>query len=415
MNPFQTYLQPSMENDQGPMTTEVEEKVEQDLNANAIDEAITDDVAEEATKLLNEQEVAMDNAVKTAETVTESIASLEALYETLTIVSQERDTLTEGEAGLIRIALTGIAKPMGGTALDLVPSLESDNYFERNDVNVSMESIGSAIKSGVSTFIKVVIDLAKKLGAWIKNVGSRLADKARLVRSKLRALNGDLEIDFPNQYFKPGMSAQDLLDGWVATDSAIEELVKLDIEKVLKTKNILDDDFDINDALNPYVTKIANAALKMRRIGYNFELESYQQYKITRNFEPKQGSTTVVMPKRVFSTIDANLTDWIERQSALSKFIEVNEQIATSFQAQENQSKTIQDAMKMVKCGLTLGRTICQINAYIVTAIHLSLTRNETGALSEAAKPTSKSNAPAVTKAGGDARVVNVPQIGAPA
>ena len=31
MNPFQTYLQPSMENDQGPMTTEVEQKVEQDL------------------------------------------------------------------------------------------------------------------------------------------------------------------------------------------------------------------------------------------------------------------------------------------------------------------------------------------------------------------------------------------------
>lgn len=412
MNPFQTYLQPSMENDQGPMTTEVEEKVEQDLNANAKDEAITSSVAEEATQLLNDQDVVLDNAIKTTEVVTESIASLEALYETLTTVSQERDTLTDFEVSMMRITLTGTAKSLNGTVAQIVPSLESDNYFERNDVNVSMESIGQAFKSGVSTFIKVVIDLAKKLGAWIKNVGTRIADKARLVRSKLRALNGDLEVDFPNQYFKPGMSAQDLLDGWVATDNAIEELVKLDFEKVLKTKHMLHEDFDFKDALNPYVTKIANAALKMRRIGYNFELESYQQYKITRNFEPKQGATTIVIPKRVFSTIDANLTDWIERQSALSKFIEVNEQIATSYQVQENQSQVIQDAMKMVKCGLTLGRTICQINAYIITAIHLAMTRNETGALSEAAKPTSKSNASTVTKAGGDARIVNLKQIG---
>lgn len=52
MNPFQTYLAVSVENDQGPMTTEVEQKVEQDLNANATDVAITDDVAEEAMKLL---------------------------------------------------------------------------------------------------------------------------------------------------------------------------------------------------------------------------------------------------------------------------------------------------------------------------------------------------------------------------
>ena len=412
MNPFQTYLQPSMENDQGPMTTEVEEKVEQDLNANVKDEAITSNVADEATQLLNDQDVALDNAIKTTEVVTESIASLEALYETLTTVSQERDTLTDFEVSMMRITLTGTAKSLNGTVAQIVPSLESDNYFERNDVNVSMESIGQAIKSGVAAFAKVVVELAKKLASWVKNVGARIADKARLVRSKLRAISGNLEVDFPNQYFKPGLTARELLDGWVATDQAIEELIKLDIERLLKPRNILDDDFDIMNDLTPYVKKIARAANGMKHLGYVFEETNDIEYKISQNFEPKSGATTVVIPKQIFSVIDTSLTDWIERQSGLSKFIEINEQVISGLQTQTDLKSSVKSALVMAKSGLNLGRTICQINAYIVTAFHVAMTRAEKGALSEAAKPTSKSNASTVTKAGGDARVVNLKQIG---
>lgn len=184
-NPFQTYIQPSMENDQGPMTTEVEDKVEQALNADAPDLAITDEVADDATKALNEADEKTDNAVKTAEVVTAALASLESLYDTLATVSQERDTLTDTEVSFMRIALAGTAKSLGGTVTQLVPSLESDNFFERNDVVASMESIGSAIKAGVKAAYEAFKKLIVKLKEWFTNAKVKLASiKARFTKAK---------------------------------------------------------------------------------------------------------------------------------------------------------------------------------------------------------------------------------------
>ena len=406
MNPFQTYLQPSMENDQGPMTTEVEQKVEQDLNTDVVDTAITDEVAEQATKAINEQcDVELNNAVKTAETVTEAIASLESVYVTLGAISQERDTLSDTEVSFMRIALAGTAKSLGGTVVQLVPSIESDNYFERNDVVASMESIGAAMKAGAGAFIKAVIALAKKIGQWMKSVGTRVLDKAKLVRSKLRSWSGNLEVDFPNQYFKPGMTVADLDAGWRAAESAINALVELDIAKIVAPRSSATG-VDVDALLNPYVKKITQAGHHMNKIGYEFEYVKVWDYQLKQNFEPKSGATTVIIPKSAFKGLDINLSDWIERQAALSRFIETNEQIVTELEQQES-SQIDQDKLKMIKCGLTLGRTICQINAYIVTAIHLALTRSEKGGLSDNAKPQARTNANAVTKDGGDARVVN--------
>lgn len=172
MNPFQTYLQPSMENDQG-------------LSVNAKDETITSTVAEETTQLWDDQAEALDNAGKTAEILTQSIASLESMYETLTVVSQERDTLTDTEVSFMRIALAGTAKSLGGTVTQLVPSLESDNFFERNDVVASMESIGAAIKAGAKAAYEAFKKLIAKLKEWFTNAKVKLASiKARFTKAK---------------------------------------------------------------------------------------------------------------------------------------------------------------------------------------------------------------------------------------
>ena len=124
------------------------------------------------------------------ETVTDGVASLESIYITLEQLSKERDTLTDGEVNFMRIALGAVAQPMGGVASNIVPSLESDNFFERNDVVASMESIGAAMKAGAKAAYEAFKKLIAKLKEWFGSAVTRakaLKDRFKIARDRIVA------------------------------------------------------------------------------------------------------------------------------------------------------------------------------------------------------------------------------------
>lgn len=192
MNPFQKYVV----------------SVEADVNINIdVNEAGANDATVEATPVEVDGPVVAEEAVaekalaeqeEVVDVVTDGVASLESIYMTLEQVSQERDTLTDAEVDFMRIALAGIAKPMGGGVAHLVPSLESDNYFERNDVQVSMESVGAAIKAGAKAGYEALKNLLVKLKEWFLNSTRKAKQKAQVLTqlAKDAAFNGTYEISY---------------------------------------------------------------------------------------------------------------------------------------------------------------------------------------------------------------------------
>lgn len=180
MNPFQAFVA----------------SLEADVNINIdVNEASTSNEPElEVSSPVTEEALAADTAVveqeEVVDTITTGVASLESIYQTLEQVSQERDTLTETEVSFMQIALSGIAKPMGGRATDLVPSIESDNYFERNDVVASMESVGAAMKAGAKAGYEALKNLLVKLKEWFNNAVTRakgLKDRFKIACSRIIA------------------------------------------------------------------------------------------------------------------------------------------------------------------------------------------------------------------------------------
>lgn len=275
MNPFQKYV----------VSAEADVNINIDVNeAGANDapvevapvEAADSVVAEEA---VTEEALAADTAVveqeAVADTITTGIASLESIYQTLEQVSQERDTLTETEVSFMQIALSGIAKPMGGRATDLVPSIESDNYFERNDVVASMESVGSAIKAGAKAGYEAIKKFLTKLKEWFIDSSRKAKAKAAALGQLLKdaAFNGTYEIQY--QSFNGANATQSLaffekkldgllhsLDGRGENDAAYKANDQLIIGNAVKMNTSRFEGrqaHELTKALERIYTKIASA------------------------------------------------------------------------------------------------------------------------------------------------------------
>lgn len=181
MNPFQKHISASLEAD-----------VNINIDVNEASAEQVGDVPLEAPDIAVEETLPSDEEVvqqeEVAGTVADSVASLESIYQTLAQVSQERDTLTDAEVSFMHIALGGVAGRMGGKATDLVPSLESDNYFERNSVTASMESVGSAFKAGVTAAGAAIKTLIKKIYEWFGKVKESSMHKARALKQLARGI-----------------------------------------------------------------------------------------------------------------------------------------------------------------------------------------------------------------------------------
>ena len=268
MNPFQKYVV-STEADVN-INIDVNEAGTSDATAEAPVEVVDPVVAEEVAA-----EEALENQEEVVDVVTDGVASLESIYMTLAQVSQERDTLTDGEVAFMRIALAKIAKPMGGTAAHLVPSVESDNYFERNDVQVSMESVGSAIKAGGKAAYEAIKNLLAKLKEWFLNSSRKAKQKAAALGQLLKdaAFNGTYEIQY--QSFNGANAIQSLaffekkldgllhsLDGRGEHDAAYKATDQLIIGNEVKMNTSRFEGrqaYELTKALERIYTKIASA------------------------------------------------------------------------------------------------------------------------------------------------------------
>ena len=188
MNPFQAFVA-SLEADVN-INIDVNEASTSNEPELEVSSPVTEEVLPADTSVVEQEEV--------VDTVTAGVASLESIYQTLEQVSQERDTLTETEVSFMQIALSGIAKPMGGRASDLVPSIESDNFFERNDVVASMESIGAAMKAGAKAGYDAIKKLLIKMKEWFLNSTAKARQKVQILTQLARdaAFNGTYDISY---------------------------------------------------------------------------------------------------------------------------------------------------------------------------------------------------------------------------
>lgn len=123
-----------------------------------------------------------------ADTLNVALDGLESLYSELVQVSQERDYLSNDELEYVTAVVSNVALQLGGTANQILPSLESDNYFERNDIQVSMEAIGEAIKSGAKAALQALIKLIRSLCERVAERFKSLSTKFANLRKKAQVV-----------------------------------------------------------------------------------------------------------------------------------------------------------------------------------------------------------------------------------
>ena len=120
--------------------------------------------------------------------ILDCVASLEATQNILKdIIQTDRYELSSTELAFTRLSINQAASKINTNGSALVPSVESDNYFESNLV-VSVEAeIGKAIVNGVKAAYEKVMKFIKFLYAKLTEYGSKLKNKLKSKIADLKA------------------------------------------------------------------------------------------------------------------------------------------------------------------------------------------------------------------------------------
>ena len=158
-------------------STEADVNIDIDVNETESDEAATTetpmDVSEtpEASELeLADTASDIEAADETGDNVEDAVSSLESLYEVLSLTASTESCMSDSTIALVGLHLDMIGSKLGTTGASLVPSLESDNYFERNDVVASMEAIMDRIKEGTAAIGGTVRKMYEGVKQYVKDM-----------------------------------------------------------------------------------------------------------------------------------------------------------------------------------------------------------------------------------------------------
>lgn len=192
-----------------------------------------DDPAEETQEAeedvaLQEEEAAEEEAEEAeekAEVIGEVKESLESIYETLASMESAGVTFDDGHAALTAIALNTAMGRIGGTAGSIVPSLESDNFFERTDLVASMEGIGAAIGAAAKAAGAAIMKAIRTAIEYLKKKFGKLgAIKTRFTQARAIAKKMPADKKVTVKFTSPGkdMSVFTALQHWEKYVKAIE-------------------------------------------------------------------------------------------------------------------------------------------------------------------------------------------------
>lgn len=107
----------------------------------------------------------------TGDNVEQAVSSLESLYEVLELTASQESQMSDVTVALVGLHLNSVGALLGGVkATNLVPSLESDNYFERTDVVASMEAIMDRIKEGTAAIGGTVRKMYEGVKQYVKDM-----------------------------------------------------------------------------------------------------------------------------------------------------------------------------------------------------------------------------------------------------
>lgn len=112
----------------------------------------------------------IEAADETGDNVEDAVSSLESLYEVLSLTASTESCMSDSTIALVGLHLDMIGSKLGTTGASLVPSLESDNYFERNDVVASMEAIMDRIKEGTAAIGGTVRKMYEGVKQYVKDM-----------------------------------------------------------------------------------------------------------------------------------------------------------------------------------------------------------------------------------------------------
>ena len=195
-----------------PATEEVpaEETTAEEATDEEVEDALEDDAEEAEEK---------------AEVVEDVKSSLESVYETLASMESAGIEFDGGHAALTTIALNTTMGRIGGTAGSIVPSLESDNYFERTDLVASMEGIGAAIGAAAKAGLDAIIKAIRTAIAYLKKKFSKLGSiKSRFTAARAISKKMPADKKVTVKYSAPGedMTVFTALEQWDKYVKAIE-------------------------------------------------------------------------------------------------------------------------------------------------------------------------------------------------
>lgn len=200
-----------------------------------------------------------------------SLDGLESIYNELSQASMEREFLTNDECDYVYKAIGDAANLVGAKAVDIVPSLESDNYFERNNIQVSMEAISQSIKDGAKAFFKKIFEMLKTVCTRItetyKNLVGRLTklkqkiSAVRLAKQKVDASKGKPEaVNTAAQAPKPATTnptSPEAQESVQPSKPATPQVTKFQITIRLLQIDGVADKVNSAESMNAYITKLS--------------------------------------------------------------------------------------------------------------------------------------------------------------
>ena len=184
VDPFQQYI----------ASHEADVNIDIDVNEGEeetapIEEAIDTSETPEASELeVQDAESAVDTEDQASDNVDEAVTSLESLYITLDTIASTESTMSDSTFALFQLHANTIGARIGATAGMLVPSVESDDLFTRNDIEASMEAILDRIKEGTKSFGAMIRNQYQKVVDYVKTLRShhdRTAKRLEAVKAKL--------------------------------------------------------------------------------------------------------------------------------------------------------------------------------------------------------------------------------------
>lgn len=154
-------------------SAEADVNIDIDVNETESEGEAPMDVSEtpEASELeLADTATDIEAADETGDNVEDAVSSLESLYEVLSLTASTESCMSDSTIALVGLHLDMIGSKLGTTGASLVPSLESDNYFERNDVVASMEAIMDRIKEGTAAIGGTVRKMYEGVKQYVKDM-----------------------------------------------------------------------------------------------------------------------------------------------------------------------------------------------------------------------------------------------------